>query len=55
MIGVVVMLFVAGLLEGIGRQVVADTGLRYAIAAFALLFWLLYLYLPRTEDGDEYG
>ena len=55
MTGVVVMLGVAGALEGVGRQVVTDTSLRYAIAAFALLFWLLYLYLPRTEEEDEHG
>jgi hypothetical protein len=29
--GVVVMLFVAGLLEGFGRQLIADTAARYAI------------------------
>jgi uncharacterized membrane protein SpoIIM required for sporulation len=51
MTGVVVMLGVAGALEGIGRQVVTDTGLRYAIAALALLLWLLYLYMPR-EDAE---
>ena len=55
MTGVVIMLGVAGALEGIGRQVLTDTGLRYAIAIFALLFWLLYLYLPRTEESDEHG
>jgi uncharacterized membrane protein SpoIIM required for sporulation len=55
MTGVVVMLGVAGALEGIGRQVVTDTSLRYAIAAFAILFWLFYLYLPREEEDDEHG
>ena len=55
MTGVVIMLGVAGALEGVGRQVLTDTGLRYAIGAFALLFWLLYLYLPRTEASDEHG
>jgi uncharacterized membrane protein SpoIIM required for sporulation len=55
MTGVVVMLGVAGALEGVGRQVLTDTGLRYAVGAFALLFWLLYLYLPRTEETDEHG
>ena len=55
MTGVVIMLGVAGALEGVGRQVLTDTGLRYAIRAFALLFWLLYLYLPRMEESDEHG
>jgi uncharacterized membrane protein SpoIIM required for sporulation len=51
MTGVVVMLGIAGALEGIGRQAVTDTGLRYAIAGLALLLWLLYLYVPR-EDAE---
>lgn len=51
--GVVVMLGVAGALEGVGRQVITDTSLRYAIAALALLVWLLYLYVPREDTGDE--
>jgi len=38
MTGVVVMLGVAGLLEGIARQVLTDTSLRYAIALFAILY-----------------
>jgi len=55
MTGVVVMLGVAGALEGVGRQVVTDTSLRYAIAALALLLWTLYLYIPREDTGDERG
>jgi uncharacterized membrane protein SpoIIM required for sporulation len=55
MTGVVVMLGVAGALEGVGRQVVTDTSLRYAIAALAILLWALYLYVPREEEGDERG
>jgi uncharacterized membrane protein SpoIIM required for sporulation len=53
MTGVVVMLGVAGGLEGIGRQVITDTGLRYAIALLVLLLWLAYLYIPREDAGDE--
>ena len=53
MTGVVVMLGVAGALEGIGRQVVTDTTFRYAIAVLALLLWMLYLYVPRQDTGDE--
>jgi uncharacterized membrane protein SpoIIM required for sporulation len=55
MTGVVVMLGVAGGLEGIGRQVITDTSLRYAIALFALLLWLLYLYVPREDTADDRG
>lgn len=54
MCGVVVMLFVAGLLEGIGRQVVDETWARYTIAALTAVLWGVYLYAPRraeTVDG----
>jgi uncharacterized membrane protein SpoIIM required for sporulation len=53
MTGVVVMLGVAGALEGIGRQVVTDTTFRYTIAVLALLLWTVYLYVPREDAGDE--
>src|SRR5882672_1457776 len=53
MTGVVVMLGVAGLLEGIARQVLTDTSLRYAIALFAILLWAAYFYLPRGEAKPE--
>lgn len=57
MIGTVVMLAVAGLLEGIGRQTV-DTGATRAIIGVAMLVgWLAYFYLPRrrseTRDGER--
>ncbi len=47
--GVVVMLLLAGLLEGFGRQLIADTGLRYAVAATTALIWALYFYGPRPQ------
>jgi uncharacterized membrane protein SpoIIM required for sporulation len=47
MAGVVLMLLVAGLLEGFGRQLIKDDGARYAIGGAMLLFWCLYFYLPR--------
>ena len=47
MAGVVVMLFVAGLLEGFGRQLVTNDIARYAIGIAALTGWLLFFYLPR--------
>jgi uncharacterized membrane protein SpoIIM required for sporulation len=49
MMGVVVMLFVAGLLEGFARQLVQPTPGRYAIAAATGIFWLGYFYWPRRR------
>lgn len=45
--GVLVMLFIAGLLEGYGRQLIVNTGARYAVAAFIGLIWVVYFYGPR--------
>lgn len=47
MAGVVVMLFVAGLLEGFGRQLIQLDAARYAVAATTLAAWLVYFYWPR--------
>jgi uncharacterized membrane protein SpoIIM required for sporulation len=47
MVGVVLMLLAAGLLEGFARQLITSTGLRYAIGLFMLLFWCVYFYTPR--------
>lgn len=47
MAGVVVMLFVAGLLEGFGRQLIQLDAARYAVAATTLGAWLVYFYWPR--------
>ncbi|GGA53727.1 stage II sporulation protein M [Sphingomonas psychrolutea] len=49
--GAVVMLAVAGLLEGIGRQTVLDDLSRYGIGLTMLGAWLLYFYLPRSRNG----
>lgn len=45
--GVVVMLAVAGLLEGFARQLVDSTPMRYAVAGATALVWGLYFYQPR--------
>jgi uncharacterized membrane protein SpoIIM required for sporulation len=45
--GVVVMLFVAGLLEGFARQLVQNDVARLAVAAGSALIWGVYLYAPR--------
>ncbi|HEY5712998.1 MAG TPA: stage II sporulation protein M [Allosphingosinicella sp.] len=52
MAGVVLMLFCAGLLEGLGRQLVTSDMARYAIGLTMLFLWCLYFYLPRSaRDG----
>lgn len=53
MAGVVAMLLLAGLLEGFGRQLIADTGLRYAVAAVTALIWGVYFYAPCPGFGRE--
>jgi len=47
MAGAVVMLIVAGMLEGIGRQTITDDWARYGIGLTMLLGWLVYFYMPR--------
>ncbi|WP_035614446.1 stage II sporulation protein M [Hyphomonas johnsonii] len=47
--GCVVMLVIAALLEGFGRQMINSDVLRYAIALTSLVLWCAYFYLPRTE------
>jgi uncharacterized membrane protein SpoIIM required for sporulation len=50
--GVLVMLVCAGMLEGLGRQLIQSDLARYAIAGTTLLLWPSYLYLfrgPRTR------
>lgn len=49
MAGTVLMLAVAGLLEGIGRQTIVDDFSRYAIGAAMLAGWLAYFYMPRRR------
>lgn len=52
MAGTVVMLAVAGVLEGIGRQVVRTDGSRLLIGAVMLGIWLVYFYgLGRRRDA----
>lgn len=48
MAGVVVMLFVAGLLEGFARQLIQVDLARYAVAGLMLIGWLAYFYWPRN-------
>ncbi|MGZ8284245.1 MAG: stage II sporulation protein M [Allosphingosinicella sp.] len=53
MAGTVVMLAVAGLLEGIGRQTVVDDFSRYSIGAAMLAGWLTYFYMPRGRRSGR--
>jgi uncharacterized membrane protein SpoIIM required for sporulation len=48
--GVVVMLLVAGLLEGFGRQLITHTGARYTVAAISAVIWAAYFYGPRKRS-----
>jgi uncharacterized membrane protein SpoIIM required for sporulation len=54
MAGTVIMLAVAGLLEGVGRQTILNDGLRALIGAAALAGWLTYFYAWRSNKA-EYG
>lgn len=49
MVGVVLMLAVAGLLEGYARQLITDPWARAGIGAAMLLFWLAYFLLLRDK------
>ena len=49
MAGVVVMLIIAGVLEGVGRQLILDDVARWTIGAMSLVLWLAYFYGPRPE------
>jgi hypothetical protein len=47
-IGVVVMLGVAGILEGVGRQLITNDGLRALVGSAMLAGWFAYFYLLPT-------
>ena len=49
MAGTVIMLAVAGLLEGVGRQTILDDSWRMLIGLTALAGWLLYFYVWRSR------
>ena len=48
--GVVVMLIVAGLLEGFARQLIKDDLIRYAVALTSAVVWGVYFYAPRPKE-----
>jgi len=49
MFGVLIMLFVAGALEGVARQLITSTPARYLIAATSGVVWCAFFYLPRAK------
>ena len=51
MIGAVVMLLVAGLLEGFGRQLIRTDSARFAIALAMLTLWVVYFGLGGRRRG----
>ena len=56
--GVLVMLVCAGVLEGLGRQLIQNDAVRYAIAGATAVLWPLYLYGfrgPRTRLEQSGG
>lgn len=55
MVGVILMLFIAGILEGVGRQIIVSTPVRYSIAVGTGLFWLVYLLWPRRGKIPSNG
>ena len=52
--GTVLMLVGAGLLEGVGRQLIASTALRFATGAATLGFWVWYLFGRRDINRRPY-
>jgi uncharacterized membrane protein SpoIIM required for sporulation len=53
MIGVIIMLLFAGVLEGFARQLITNDMARYVIGLVMLALWLGYFYVPRK--GAERG
>ena len=51
MIGVMIMLLFAGILEGFARQLITNDIARYAIGLTMLLLWLSYFYWPRKGSA----
>jgi uncharacterized membrane protein SpoIIM required for sporulation len=49
--GCVIMLVIAALLEGFGRQMINSDTIRYSVAAGTLILWLVYFYVPRKGPG----
>jgi uncharacterized membrane protein SpoIIM required for sporulation len=56
MVGVILMLLCAGLLEGFGRQLINSTFWRFAVGGLMLALWISYYYIiPALRDWQSYG
>jgi type VI protein secretion system component VasK len=53
MAGTVIMLAVAGLLEGVGRQTIDSDALRMLIGSAVLAGWLTYFYAWPARRGNR--
>lgn len=53
MVGVVIMMIIAALLEAFPRQLVDGTGARFLIGGMMLTFWLAYFFLYRPARQPE--
>jgi uncharacterized membrane protein SpoIIM required for sporulation len=54
-VGAVAMLALAGLIEGVFRQLVIDTATRYALAAATLVGWVAYFGRKRDAHASAGG
>jgi len=54
MIGVVIMLIFAGLLEGVGRQTIQNDSTRFAVGSVMFALWIAYYYFTgrRATHGE---
>lgn len=52
MVGVVLMLSIAAIIEGFGRQLITNDLVRYGVGGTMLILWLLYFYVPRGRAHD---
>ena len=55
MVGVVIMMIIAAILEAFPRQLVDGTGPRFLIGGTMLAFWLAYFFLYRPKRLPEDG
>ncbi|MEO0030951.1 MAG: hypothetical protein RIS94_709 [Pseudomonadota bacterium] len=55
MAGVVIMLIVAGLLEGFARQLIDATVPRLIVGGFMLVFWIGYFFVWRRDRAEVIG
>jgi len=53
MAGVVLMLIVAAMLEGFGRQLIVDPAGRFTVGGFMLAAWLAYFFVLGSKRGLE--